>query len=70
MHTSAAVVAAVYTEREFTERNFNFRYLLREDPQQLRVGHSVSVFISFLDAIFYFYVTVGIKASSDTSFKH
>lgn len=53
---------ALYVDREgVTEYNFNFKYLLREDPQHLRVGHDLSVFISLLDANVYFYVTVGIK---------
>lgn len=54
-------------EREFTEHNFNFKYVLQADPQLLRVGHNLSIFVSLLDAVFYFYVTVGIK-NIDTNF--
>lgn len=49
-----------YTEREFIEHALSFKLLLGKDPQQPRVGHSLSV-ISLLDAFFSYSMTIGIN---------
>lgn len=54
-------------EREFTEHIFNFKYVLQADLQKLRVGHNDSIFVSLLDAVFYFYVTVELKTMTQIS---